>query len=177
MTRRGLVTLTTKALATAAGADFFSGWMRAAPPEPPKFFTPAEFSMLQSFTEILIPSDETPGAREAQVAHYIDFVVDAAAEYAPETQQDWRTAMAWLAGAHFGALSATEKHTLIEQMAAPERDRSLKHDGFATYRLMKQMTVFAFYTSRAGLVENLEYKGNAYLTAFPACTHPEHRRV
>jgi hypothetical protein len=39
------------------------------------------------------------------------------------------------------------------------------------------MTVFAFYTSKAGLVDNLEYKGNAYLTDFPGCTHPEHRRV
>jgi hypothetical protein len=176
MTRRDLMTLSTRALAAAGGAEFFSAWMRAAPPEP-KFFTPAEFAVLQSFTEILIPSDETPGAREAQVAHYIDFVVNAAAEYAPETQQEWRKAMDWLTAAKFGALTVEAKSALVEEMAAPERDRSLKRDGFPVYRLIKQMTVFAFYTSRAGLIDNLEYKGNAYLTDFPACTHAEHRRV
>jgi hypothetical protein len=172
------MTLAGRALAAAGGGDFFSAWMRAAETNyQPKFFTPAEFGVLASFTEILIPSDSTPGAREAQVAQYIDFVVNAAAEYAPETQQDWRTAIDWLMAAKFGALSSQEKQALVEQMAAPERDRSLRHDGFAAYRLIKQMTVFAFYTSKAGLVDNLEYKGNAYLTDFPGCTHPEHRRV
>jgi Gluconate 2-dehydrogenase subunit 3 len=194
MTRRNLMAVATRSLAVAGGQEFFADWLRAAeqarhthsaaPPEPdrwsnyrPKFFSPAEFAMLEAFTEILIPTDDTPGAREAHVTHYIDFVVSAASEYAPEMQQDWRTAVAWLAGQRFGQLTSQEKLALVEQMAAPERDRSKKHDGFATYRLIKQMTVFAFYTSRAGLVQNLEYQGLAYLTGFPACNHAEHRRV
>jgi hypothetical protein len=49
--------------------------------------------------------------------------------------------------------------------------------GSATYKLIKDMTVHAFYTSRVGLVDVLEYKGLAYLSEFPACTHPEHQRV
>ena len=39
------------------------------------------------------------------------------------------------------------------------------------------MTVRAYYTSRVGLVESLQYQGIAYLTEYPACTHPEHRKV
>jgi hypothetical protein len=39
------------------------------------------------------------------------------------------------------------------------------------------MTVRAFYTSRVGLIDVLEYQGIAYLTEFPACTHPEHLNV
>lgn len=170
MTRRDLMTLATRALAAAGGAEFFTAWMRAAPPEP-RFFSPPEFANLESFTEILIPTDDTPGAREARVAHYIDFVVDAAAEYAPRTQQDWRKAMAWLTAAKFNSLSASERLALVERISAPQ------NEGFATFNLIKQMTVFAFYTSRAGLIDNLQYQGNAYLTEFPACTHPEHRRV
>ncbi len=62
-------------------------------------------------------------------------------------------------------------------MSEPEIDRSKKHDGFPVYRLIKEITVRAYYTSRAGLVDALEYKGNAYLTEFPGCTHAEHRKV
>jgi len=39
------------------------------------------------------------------------------------------------------------------------------------------MTVRAFYTSRVGLIDVLEYKGNTYLTEFPGCAHPEHHKV
>ena len=194
MTRRELIAVTSRVMAAASGQTFLADWLRAAeehshgksaaPPEPerwskytPQFFSTDEFAMLQAFCEILIPTDETPGAREAHVAHYIDFVVSAAAAEAPEMQKQWRVAMSWLAGQKFGELDAARKLALVMQMAAPERDRSVKHEGYAAYRLIKQMTVFAFYTSRAGLVGDLQYQGNAYLTEFPACNHPEHRRV
>ncbi len=62
-------------------------------------------------------------------------------------------------------------------IAAPERDRDAKHPAFAAYRLIKQQNTFAFYTSRAGMIEALDYRGNSYNTSFPACTHPEHQRI
>ena len=66
---------------------------------------------------------------------------------------------------------------LVTAAAAPESDSSLTHPGFSAYQLIKEMTVRAFYTSRIGLVDVLEYQGIAYLTAFPACTHAEHHSV
>jgi len=162
MTRRDLMTVAS--LLPAWGATAQTSYQ-------PAFLSAAEFGVLETFTEILIPSDETPGAREARVAQYIDFVLNNAGEYASEVQRDWRKALDWLMAANFGSLSAAEKLALVEQMASP------KHGGFATFRLIKQMTVFAFYTSKAGLIDNLEYKGNAYLTEFPGCAHPEHRKV
>lgn len=126
---------------------------------------------------ILIPTDDTPGAREAHTAAFADFLVNAAAEYAPELQQHWREAMRYLDAHKFAALSPDAQLALIEEMSAPERKESATHDGFDTYRLIKDMTVHAFYTSRIGLIDVLEYKGNAYLTAFPGCTHPDHQHV
>jgi hypothetical protein len=41
----------------------------------PQFFTAAEFPMVERLTEIIIPSDGTPGAKEAGVAEFIDFMV------------------------------------------------------------------------------------------------------
>lgn len=199
MTRRDATWMITQAAAVTGGTDFFSNWLQAgqaaaeahhhgenqfAPPEPdrwshyqPKFFSPEEFQMLDAFTAILIPTDETPGAREAHAAPFIDFVVNAAAEYAPEMQTEWRGAMAWLSGRRFAQLPPPEQHALVERMAAAESGPSKPDDGFKVYRLIKQMTVSAYYTSRAGLIDNLEYKGNAYLTEFPGCTHPEHHKV
>ena len=68
-------------------------------------------------------------------------------------------------------ISRIRKTKLVDEIAVSG------HDGFATYSLIKEMTVRAFYTSRAGLVDALEYQGIAYLTEFPGCTHPEHKHV
>ncbi|MBV9611113.1 MAG: gluconate 2-dehydrogenase subunit 3 family protein [Acidobacteriaceae bacterium] len=194
MTRRDAGWLILRAAAVAGGPEFFAAWLEAAqhahashssvPPEPerwrsyqPKFFSAEEFHILDLFTAILIPADETPGAREAHVAPFIDFVVHAAAEYAPEMQQRWRNAIGWLKLQDFLRLTAPQQVALIEQMSQPEYDRAKTHPGFALYHLIKDMTVHAFYTSRVGLIDVLEYKGNAYLTEFPGCTHREHRLV
>jgi hypothetical protein len=156
MTRRDANWLILRATALS---PYLSHIHASAPSDPhnwtnyrPKFFSPSDFQLLESFTEILIPTDDTPGAREAHVAAFIDFVLDAAAEFAPETQDHWRAAMLWLHSANFTAPDQLSQH----------------------FQLIKEMTVHAFYTSRVGLIHVLEYQGNAYLTEFPGCTHQEH---
>jgi hypothetical protein len=192
MTRRDVNWLITRAAATTGAATFLVPWLAAsephqhtnAPADPhdwnayqPKFFSKEEFGWLDVFTAILIPTDETPGAREAHVTSFIDFVLNAAAEFAPEVQAHWRDAMQWLKSSGFGNLWAEQQVALVTAAGAPEVDRTLTHPGFASYQLIKEMTVRAFYTSRVGLVDVLEYQGIAYLKEFPACTHPEHQHV
>jgi hypothetical protein len=192
LTRRDLLSLAASAVALPGGADFFSTWLKAGqqhashwqPPElpllqsyAPKFFDAADFAALQAFTEILIPTDDTPGAREAHCGHFIDFVLDASTEAAPETQRQWRNAMTTLREAGFHAADPSARASLVEAMSRPERERGVTHPAYAAYRLIKQQNAFAFYTSRAGLVEALDYKGNSYNASFPACDHPEHQRV
>jgi hypothetical protein len=189
--RRDVLDLAMRAAALPGGAEFFSAWLHAAddhkhgsdaPPEPPllrnyqpKFFSPGDFAVLQAFTEILIPTDDTPGAREAHCAHYIDYLLHAADDAAPAMQKQWRDAMAALNQAGFHAADAKGRAALMEEISKPERDRSATHSAFAAYRLIKQQNTFAFYTSRAGMIEALEYKGNSYNTTFPACDHPQHK--
>jgi len=106
--RRDLIALASRAAALPGGSEFFAAWLKAAdehkhpanssaPPEPPlfrdykpQFFSPEDFESLQAFTEILIPTDDTPGTREAHCAHFIDFLVHSAAESAPDMQTQWR---------------------------------------------------------------------------------------
>ena len=191
-TRRDLLDLAIRAAALPAAGTFFTEWLRAAqahqhpsgntaPPQPtflrdykPVFFANEDFAALQSFTEILIPTDDTPGAREAYCAHYIDFVLQASP---PQTAKQWRDAMSALKAAGFHAADAQGRALLLEAMSRPERDRNATHPCYYAYRLIKQQNTFAFYTSRAGMIETLDYKGNSYNASFPACTHPEHHTV
>jgi hypothetical protein len=194
LSRRDLLEMALRAAALPGGAAFFSTWLRAdtgpphpgpiAPPEPPllRDYQPAvfdlrDFDALQAFTEILIPTDESPGAREAHCAHYIDFVLQASSEAAPEIVGQWREAMAALKQAGFHAADAAGRAALVEAMSRPERDPGATHPGYAAYRLIKQHTTFAFYTSRTGMIDTLDYRGNSYNPSFPACDHPEHHRV
>jgi hypothetical protein len=192
--RRDVLDLAIRAAALPGGAEFFSAWLQAgqassdhnhiaAPPEPPllrnyqpKFFSGEDFAALQTFTEILIPTDDTPGAHEAHCAHYIDYLLHAADEV-PAMQKQWRDAMGALRTAGFHSADAKGRVALIEEMSKPEKDRSTTHPAFAAYRLIKQQTAFAFYTSRAGMIETLDYRGNSYNATFPACDHPQHRVI
>ena len=194
-TRREFVTLLSYALAAPGAAQFFSAWLDAAPrpqqrarldapPEPPllreyrpRFFPADDFDALQAFTDILIPADDTPGARDARCAHFIDFVLQASTEHAPETQEHWRRAMAALREAGFHAADAQARAALVEQMSRPEREKGASHPAYFAYRLIKQQNTFAFYTSRAGIIEALDYRGNSFNATFPACNHPEHQVV
>jgi gluconate 2-dehydrogenase gamma chain len=194
LSRRDLIDMAVRAAAVAGGADFFSAWLRAdgtqqhaastAPPQPPllrdyqpRFFDRADFDALEAFTEILIPTDDTPGARDARCAHYIDFVLSASIDAAPETVRQWREAMAAVKQTGFHAADGQGRAAIVAAMARPETDRSATHPAYSAYRLIKQQNTFAFYTSRAGMIETLDYRGNSVNAAFPPCNHPEHRTV
>jgi hypothetical protein len=85
--------------------------------------------------------------------------------------------MTALGDAGFHAADAAKREELVAAMSRPERERGATHPAYAAYRLIKQQNTFAFYTSRQGLIECLEYKGNAYNMSFPGCDHPEHRTL
>ncbi len=194
LSRRALMRLAAYAVTLPGTAEFFSAWVTAAPqqrgvrldapPEPPllrdyqpKFFDAEDFEALRAFTEILIPTDDTPGAREAYCAHFIDFVLHSSEGVDPDMQKQWRQAMSALREAGFHASDTSMRATLVHAMSRPERERGASHPAYFAYRLIKQQNTFAFYTSRAGMIEALDYRGNSYNASFPACDHPEHRIV
>ncbi len=189
--RRDLLDILARAAALPGAMEFLSTWLKAAddhqhssaPPEPPllrdykpQFFAAPDFAALQSFCEILIPRDDTPGAGEAHCAHFIDFLLHSA-DSVPQMQQQWRAALASLKQAGFHAADVKGREAMVEAMSRPERERGATHPLFSVYRLIKQQNTFAFYTSRAGMIEALDYRGNTYNLTFPACDHPEHHRI
>jgi hypothetical protein len=174
-----LLRLAASAVALPGAAEFLSPWLQAAQQSDyqPKFFDKDDFAALEAFTAILIPTDDTPGARDARCAQFIDFLLQASATADPNLARRWRTAMQALRESGFHAADAKAREDLVAAMARPERERGATHPAYFAYRLIKQQNTFAFYTSRQGLIECLEYKGNSYNASFPACDHPEHHTL
>jgi gluconate 2-dehydrogenase gamma chain len=148
----------------------------------PHFFKPDEFQTVEILTELIIPTDDAPGAKEAQVARYIDFVVSAGAEFKPSLQIDWMQGLKLLDSLSqdkyhgpFHQIPAADQEALLMAISLPEREPGASHPAFGFYSLVKEMTVEGFYTSRIGLIDVLGYKGLAILSEFPGCTHPEHQ--
>src|SRR2546430_16863727 len=70
---------------------------------PGKFLTPAEYALLEELTELIIPADDqSPGARAAGVAGYID------GRLAESLEPDWQAQ--WRAGLPAGGRAARGPH-------------------------------------------------------------------
>ncbi len=135
----------------------------------PQFYTSAEYQTIDVLTELIIPADESPGARQAGVSEFIDLL---AAHGEGELDKPMRKGLAALdaksEGGRFVKLSPEKQTALL---------RTIQSDPF--FRLMRRYTVMGFYTSRVGL-EELDYPGLKMYTQSPECPHtndPEHRHL
>ncbi len=99
--------------ATAVGAKEF------------KFLTPQEAADFDAFAGQIIPTDETPGAREAGVVYFADYVL---AVLNPEQQEDFRGALTALRAAavkaqpraaSFASLPAEDQIAVMKAMEKP----------------------------------------------------------
>src|SRR5262245_91387 len=58
----------------------------------PQFFTSDEYEIISRLSELIIPTDATPGAREAGVSEFIDFI----AFSDPNLQYRFRYGIGWI---------------------------------------------------------------------------------
>lgn len=143
--------------------------LAAAPPAgaQPAFLDQPELEFLRALVDAIIPRTDTPGASDAGVPAMIDRRLAAN----PQLAERFRAGMkAFEAGARsrfeaaFAALSPQQQMELLTP---------LTEDPF--FRMVKDMTVDGYYTSKEGLVDELGWHGNTFLTEFKGCTHPEHQ--
>jgi hypothetical protein len=150
----------------------------AAPPsEPqPRFFNKTDFAMIARIADLIIPRTDTPGAIDADVPAYIDLVV------ARNTDQQLVVAdgLRWLdaeAGRisekKFLELSEHQQLSILEPLceAADSSSGLARGRNVQFFSLIKSLTADGYYTSRVGLMEDLQYKGNTALSSFPHCAH------
>jgi hypothetical protein len=136
----------------------------------PEYFTAEEFTLLDELTELIIPADEqSPGARAAQCASFIDRQLREAVEDEPRSQ--WRDGLARIEalsremhGAKFLETSAEQRVAVLSRVARNEGDPQNAEERF--FEDLKSRTVFAYYTSKIGIHDELAYKGNVYQEEF-----------
>ncbi|MCW5969324.1 MAG: gluconate 2-dehydrogenase subunit 3 family protein [Blastocatellales bacterium] len=135
-----------------------------------KFFTEAEFALVDELSEMIIPTDDhSPGAREAAVAAYIDARLAEAFESGP--RNEWRAGLRLVdqlareaSGKTFLRASVEERRRVLSRMAQNEADPQRPEEKF--FRELKSRVADAYYTSKIGLLDEMEYKGNTFLREF-----------
>jgi hypothetical protein len=147
------------------------GHMEAAPAVPAayslQFFSEQESRFLDQLMEMIIPTDDhSPGAHQAQTNLFADLMVATSND---AVKKQWRDGIR-LMREEANRSSLTEA---LHQAAANEENPATDLQRF--FVVLKRMTVNGYYTSPTGIHQEMEYVGNAYLGAFPPCTHPEHQ--
>ncbi len=152
-------------------------------PYQPQFFSAEEYETLDILTELIIPNDGTPGAREAGVSEFIDFIVssDPAIQYRFRYGLSWvDTHARWLHGKTFRDLLPPQQTEMLEHLAYKDKYRPGEEDGQTFFKLLREYTVMGFYSSRIGL-EELDYPGlKVVYEEMPGCPHlddPEHKHL
>ncbi len=162
VSRRDLLAATAAALATPLVSEAAKAAGAAGAPsevQAPKFLTASEFALLDELTELIIPTDaQSPGARAAGVAAYIDFRLSESLE--PDWQKAWRTGLAGVDtlsrerhGKAFLQASADQRVAVLTEMSGAK-------EGF--FHELKAWTVRGYYTSKIGIHVDQQYKGNVY---------------
>jgi Gluconate 2-dehydrogenase subunit 3 len=151
--------------ATAAGAAALSLPLgNVSPVQAKKFFTPAEFAVVDELSDMIIPTDErSGGARAAGVAAYIDARL--AESFEPEPPARWRAGVQAveglsreLHGKGFMACTAAQRLAVLTKMAAGESEPKTPAEKF--FKQIKGSTIQAYYTSKIGIHDDQQYQGN-----------------
>jgi hypothetical protein len=131
-----------------------------------RFFTPAEFAMVDELSDLIIPTDEvSPGARAARVAGEIDRRLADTIEAEPKER--WRAGLRAvndlareMSGKPFMQATAEQRLAVLTRMAANEEEAKTPAEKF--FGLLKRSTARAYYTSKIGIHDDQHYKGNVY---------------
>ena len=148
----------------------------------PQFFSPSEYAMIERLSEIIIPSDATPGSKEAGVAEFIDFMI----ANDPEQQYPFRTGLVWLNGhserlhgKRFLELTSAQQLSVLEPLGFKAKARPGEEPGRKFFALIREYAVTGFYTSEIGFQE-LDNPALKFYSESPECPHkgdPEHQHL
>jgi hypothetical protein len=137
------------------------------------FFTPSQHALVEELSETIIPADShSGGAKAAKVADFID-------QYLRETSDDDQRAL-WREGLRlidlmskhyteksFVDASPEERIAVFTVLSDHHQMTELTEVRF--YNDLKHLTVRGYYTSKIGIHDELEYKGNRIQQEFSGC--------
>jgi len=148
----------------------------AEPKAAAHFFTSAQHALVDELTETIIPADaHSGGAKAAKVADYIE-------QFLRESYDDaekalWREGLRLLDvmsrhynGKSFVDASPEDRVAVLAVLSEHSQMTDLPEVRF--FIELKRLTVRGYYTSKIGIHNELEYKGNRILQEFVGCDDP-----
>ena len=142
-------------------------------------FTQEQHNSVAVLSELILPETDTAGAGRARVVEYIDAVLMDAPSLA---RNRFLGGLKWvderceeLFGATFAAASPKQQVALLTVLSSPENDTPSDRIGVEFFQAMKSLTVTGYYTSRVGMLQELDDNGAVMFTDKPGCDHPEHK--
>ena len=139
-----------------------------------------QLALVAVISELIIPETETPGARSAGVPDYVDYTLSRASV---QTRRRFLAGLEWIEreskrqfGESFMDISSEQQVAFLRNVEIADSQSEDAAFGAAFFKDIKNRTVYAYYTSKAGILQELGYKGNTPLSDFPGCNHPEHLR-
>jgi hypothetical protein len=136
-----------------------------------QFFDEKEFEVLTALVDEILPGTDTPSASAAGVPAYIDYVMTKNHKLA----EICRKGIQQLRQKKFLWMEPAERQQLLQAWCdSAEKTKKLgKNERF--WIAIKNLTADGYYTSKVGMREELGYKGNAPMVAYPGCeVVPEH---
>jgi len=138
-----------------------------------RFFAPAQQTLVEELSETIIPADNhSGGAKAAKVADYIEQVLHESPD--DDQRSAWREGLRLIDlmsqhynGKSFVDSSSEERITVLTVLSDNDHMTDLPEVRF--FRDLKRLTVRGYYTSKIGIHDELEYKGNRMLAQFVGC--------
>jgi hypothetical protein len=141
-----------------------------------RFFNPAQHALVEELSETIIPADgHSGGAKAAKVADYIE---QAVRESVDDNQRTlWREGLRLIDlrsqhynGKSFFDSSPEERIAVLTGLSENAHMTDLPEVRF--FHELKHLTIEGYYTSKVGIHDELEYKGNRILMEFVGCDDP-----
>lgn len=131
----------------------------------PQNLDAAHYQLLTTLVDMVIPTSETPGAAAARV----DSLIDESLARSEDRRKALVAGFQLLEKAGFNSMDDTARVKLLTEYSESPGVQG------EFFRVLKDMTVEAYYSTEIGLVQELGYQGNSYLREFPGCQHQEHQ--
>jgi len=182
-----------RAVAEAAESAAASAAGKTAAAAAGRFFSAPEMALLDELVEIIIPADaHSGGARAAGVAGYIDGRLaqyDPAIPVLKADMERWKAGLATVdalaretSGKTFLETAPAEQAALLERIAKPLTAAAVPTEepegrrqpaaekpetvGQRFFVELKSWTARGYYTSKVGIHDEMEYKGNRAIVEF-----------
>lgn len=150
----------------------------------PLFLDEHQNQTLIILSDLIIPSTDTPGAKDALANRYIDLVLSAETS---ENKRAFLNSLAFIDGesirrfkAAFRYLSRDDQDDVLHELAYPRSgsewtgEADTKPDvGHAHFETLKGHIMTAYYSSEIGTTKELGWDGNYTHGVYQGCAHQE----